>query len=99
MNYIDYLSNLAIPSVVFIILIYGLLEKNKTFDTFLKGATEGMEIMCKIFPTFVGLFFAIGVLRSSGILDFIIQIIYPLVKIIGVPKEIMPLAILRPISR
>ena len=99
MNYINYLSNLAVPSIIFIILLYGIFEKNQVFDNFLKGATEGMQIMCKIFPTFVGLFFVIGALRSSGVLDFIIQIFYPIIKIIGIPKEIMPLAILRPISR
>ena len=99
MKYLNYLSNLAIPLIIFIILLFGMVEKNKIFDDFLNGATEGMQIMCKIFPTFVGLFFAIGVLRSSGILDFIIKIIYPIIKLIGIPKEIMPLAILRPISR
>ena len=58
-----------------------------------------MEIVLKIFPTLVGLFVAIGALRYSGILDFIIKIIYPIIKFIGIPKEIMPLAILRPVSR
>ena len=68
-------------------------------NEFLKGAKEGMEIVIKIFPTLVGLFVAIGLLRYSGVLDFIIKLIYPIVKFIGIPKEIMPLAILRPISR
>ena len=96
---VNYLSNLAIPFTILIILTYGVIEKNKVFDTFLKGAREGMEIILKIFPTLIGLFVAIGALRCSGILDFIIKIIYPMIKFIGIPKEIMPLAILRPISR
>ena len=99
MSLVNYLSNLAIPFTILIILTYGVIEKNKVFDTFLNGAKEGMEIILKIFPTLVGLFVAIGVLRNSGILDFIIKIIYPIIKFIGIPKEIMPLAILRPISR
>jgi len=99
MKYLNYLSNLAIPFVIFIILLFGIIEKNKVFDKFLNGAKEGMEIMCKIFPTFIGLFLAIGVLRNSGVLDFIIKKLYPLIRLIGIPKEIMPLAILRPISR
>ena len=99
MTVINYLSNLAIPFTILIIITYGLIEKNKVFDTFLDGAKEGLEIVLKIFPTLIGLFVAIGALRYSGILDFIIKIIYPAIKFLGIPKEIMPLAILRPISR
>ena len=99
MKIVNYLSNLAIPLTIVVVLIYGLKEKNKVFDLFLEGAKEGVEIVFKIFPTLVGLFVAIGALRYSGILDFIIKIVYPLIKFLGIPKEIMPLAILRPISR
>lgn len=95
---INYLSNLAIPFTILIILTYGLIEKNKVFDTFLDGAKEGIEIVIKIFPTLIGLFVAIGALRYSGVLDFIIKLIYPVVKFFNIPTEIMPLAILRPIS-
>ena len=99
MNIIKYLSNLAIPFTILIILLYGIIEKKKIFDMFVNGAKEGIEIVCKIFPTLVGLFVAIGALRYSGILDFFIQMINPVTKYLGLPKEIMPLAILRPISR
>ena len=98
MAIINYLSNLAIPFTILIILVYGLIEKNKVFDTFLDGAKEGIEIVVKIFPTLVGLFVAIGALRYSGILDFVIKLIYPIVRFLNIPTEIMPLAILRPIS-
>ncbi len=99
MTLINYFSNLAIPFTILIIVIYGLLEKNKVFDIFLDGAKEGIEIVVKIFPTLIGLFVAIGALRYSGILDFFIKIISPIINFLGIPKEIMPLAILRPISR
>ena len=99
MTVINYLSNLAIPITILLIVVYGLIEKNKVFDTFLEGAKEGMEIVVKLFPTLVGLFVAIGALRSSGVIDFIIKIISPIVNFFNIPTEIMPLAILRPISR
>ena len=51
-----------------------------------------------IFPTLIGLFVAIGALRSSGILDFIISIVSPILNKISFPTEIMPLALIRPIS-
>ena len=95
---INYLSNLAMPLMILIIVAYGLIEKKKVFDTFLDGAKEGIEIVVKIFPTLIGLFVAIGALRCSGILDFIIKLIYPIVNYLKIPTEILPLAILRPIS-
>lgn len=98
MQIVQYLSSIAIPFSIFIILIYGLVEKNKVFDTFLDGAKEGMEIVIKIFPSLIGLFVAIGALRSSGILDVIINAITPITDFLKVPKQIMPLAMLRPIS-
>lgn len=98
MNAINYLSNLAIPFIILIILVYGLIEKNKVFDTFIEGAKEGIEIVVKIFPTLLGLFVAIGALRYSGILDFLIKLLAPVIQFFNIPVEIMPLAILRPIS-
>ncbi len=98
MTVINYISNLAIPFTILIILVYGLVEKSKVFDTFLEGAKEGIEIVLKIFPTLIGLFVAIGALRYSGVLDFIIKLISPIINFFNIPTEIMPLAILRPIS-
>ncbi len=98
MKFLDYLSSSAMPIIILLILIYALLEKNKVFDTFLVGAKDGVEITFKIFPTLVGLFLAIGALRSSGILEMIIEVIKPIISILKIPSEIMPLAILRPIS-
>ena len=98
MEFINYISSAAIPIIMAIIIIYGLLEKNKVYDTFVEGAKEGLEIVVKLFPTLLGIFVAIGALRSSGILDFIIKFISPLTNVFHIPSEIMPLALIRPIS-
>lgn len=95
---INYISSIAIPMVIFIIILYGTIEKKKMFDIFLKGAKDGIKIVIKIFPTLVGLFLAIGLLRNSGLLEFIIDIINPILIKLQIPSEILPLAILRPIS-
>lgn len=95
---ITYISTIAMPIIIFIIIFSGLSEKKKTFDLFLKGAKDGIEITLKIFPTLVGLFFAIAVLRSSGTIDIIINILKPVLIKFNIPSEILPLAILRPIS-
>ena len=98
MKIINYISIIAMPLVILIIVFKGFREKISVFDVFLKGATEGLEITLKIFPTLIGLFVAIGMLRSSGILDFISNLISPILTHIKFPSEIMPLALLRPIS-
>ena len=98
MKLINYVSIVAMPLVILIIIFKALKEKISVFDIFLKGATEGVEIILKIFPTLVGLFVAIGMLRSSGILDFITKLISPVLAYMRFPSEIVPLALLRPIS-
>ncbi len=98
MTLINYISSAAMPIIILTIILYGLVEKQKVFDLFIDGAKDGLKIVLKILPTLIGLFVAIGVLRSSGILDMIINIIMPILKIFGIPSEIMPLAMLRPIS-
>ena len=95
---IDYMSSAVMPIIILIIIICGLVEKNKVFDTFLEGASDGIKIVVKIFPTLIGLFLAIGVLRSSGILDLIINFLKPILDFLNIPYQIMPLALLRPIS-
>ena len=95
---ISVLSNLAMPVMILIIVIYGIIQRNKVFDTFLDGAKEGISVVVNLFPTLVGLFLAVGTLRASGVLDFVIQIISPVLDYIKIPSEIMPLALLRPIS-
>ena len=98
MQVINFFSNLAMPMVIFFIILYGLTEKVKVFDNFLEGAKEGIKTTFSILPTLIGLFLAIGVLRSSGVLDFIIKLSSPILEIFNFPSELMPLAILRPIS-
>ena len=85
MKLVTYISTIAMPAIIFIIVLFGLLEKNKVFDIFLEGAKDGIKIVYNIFPT-------------SGLIDLIINLIAPLIEKIHIPIEIMPLAILRPIS-
>lgn len=98
MNIINYLSTIAVPMVILLIIAYGVIEKNKVYDTFIEGAKEGMQVVVNIFPTLVGIFLAVGALRSSGLIELIINIIKPIIETLRIPAEIMPLALLRPIS-
>ena len=98
MNFINYISNAAVPITILIIILYGLIEKQATFDIFLDGAKEGIQIVVNIFPTLLGLFLAINVLRASGIIEAFTNLVLPLLNLLKIPAEILPLALLRPIS-
>ena len=77
MKLVEYFSNLAMPLMIIIIVLYGVIERKKVFDIFLDGAKEGIGVVFNIFPTLVGLFVAIGALRSSGIIDMIVNFLTP----------------------
>ena len=98
MTFINYLSTVAVPVVILLIIVYGVIEKIKVFDTFIDGVKEGIEIVIGIFPTLMGLFLAITLLRESGVLELVINFLTPITNLFSIPKEIMPLAMLRPIS-
>lgn len=98
MNFINYISNIAVPFTISIIIVYGLIEKQSVFDVFLEGAKEGIQIVVNIFPTLLGLFLSINLLRASGIIDAITNLALPLLNLLKIPSEILPLALLRPIS-
>lgn len=88
----------SVPFLIFFIVIISFKEKRKTFEDFLIGAKNGIEILFDIFPTLIGLFVAINMLRVSGVINFIAEIFAPILSFVGIPSEILPLAILRPIS-
>ena len=98
MKIVNYISTIAVPVVIIIIVTYGIADKKKVYDIFVEGATEGMSIVIKIFPTLLGIFLAVGVLRSSGLLEIITRAVSFFTNKVGFPSEVMPLAMLRPIS-
>ena len=98
MKIVNYISTIAVPVVIIIIVIYGIADKKKVYDIFVEGATEGMSIVIKIFPTLLGIFLAVGVLRRSGLLEIITRAVSIFTNRVGFPSEVMPLAMLRPIS-
>lgn len=98
MKVINYISTIAVPAVIIIIIIYGIIDKKKVYDIFVTGAKDGMKIVINIFPTLLGIFLAVGALRSSGLLEIITTAIAPFTSKVGFPSQVIPLALLRPIS-
>ncbi|MGD9899469.1 MAG: spore maturation protein [Calditrichaceae bacterium] len=95
---IDWLSILAIPLIILVFLGYGGLKKVKVYETFVEGAKEGFNIGVKIIPYLVAMLVAIAMLRASGALDFFTVLVSPLTALIGMPSEVLPMALMRPLS-
>ena len=89
------ISNLLIPILIFYIVAYGLVSKVKVYESFLKGAQNGLEVAMKMMPTLIGLLVAVGVLRASGFLDFLGGLLGQLVEPLGIPAPIVPLILLK----
>ncbi|WP_230128984.1 spore maturation protein [Bacillus sp. CECT 9360] len=98
MQWMTTISVWMIPLIICFIMIYGTFKKVTTYEAFVEGGKEGISISFSIIPFLVGMLVAISVFRASGALDFIVQFLRPLLEMLHVPAEILPLAIIRPIS-
>lgn len=87
-----------IPLVIVFILGYGLFKGVNVFDEFLVGAKEGIGTAVKIIPALIALLTCVGMFKVSGGLDVLTYAISPLTNLFHIPKEVIPLALLRPIS-
>ncbi len=86
------------PCMIGFIVFFGLLKKVPLFDVFISGAKEGLTSTFSIAPSLIGLVVSVSMLKSSGALDIITSFLEPLGNLIAVPKETIPLMLLRPIS-
>lgn len=98
MAVITTISVWLIPLLIAAVLVYGTFKKIATYEAFVEGGKEGFSIAISIIPFLVGMLVAIGVFRASGAMDAFTHALEPLLKAAGVPPEVVPLAILRPIS-
>ncbi|MDT8860075.1 spore maturation protein [Alkalihalobacillus sp. MEB130] len=98
MEWITVISIWFIPALIAFVLMYGTYKQVPTYETFVEGAKEGFDMAISIIPYLVGMLVAISVFRASGAMDFIIELMKPALQAIGVPSEIVPLAMIRPIS-
>lgn len=91
-------SNFIIPAIIFYIVGYGLVSGIPVYEHFIKGAKDGIGTVVKLAPTLIGLLMAVGVMRSSGFLDFLTGLLSRPAELIGIPKEILPVAIVKMFS-
>ena len=97
-KYVDKLGIYILPAVIVLILIFGLVRKVPLFDAFVSGAKEGLSSTFSIAPALVGLITAVSMLKASGALDLFTAALRPVAEFLGLPAEVMPMTLLRPVS-
>jgi spore maturation protein B len=95
---VEQISLWAIPVLLVVIPLVGLIRKVKVYDVFVDGAKEGFDVAIKIIPFLVGILVAIGMFRASGAMDLLTAGLKPLTDATGFPGELVPLAILRTLT-
>ncbi|KAB2338369.1 spore maturation protein [Cytobacillus depressus] len=98
MQIVSVISLWFIPVLIGFILLYGTIKRVPTYESFVEGGKEGIKIAFEIIPFLVGMLVAISIFRASGALEYFVEFVRPGLEAIGVPPEIFPLAIIRPIS-
>jgi spore maturation protein B len=98
MRFILYVSDYIIPFIFFYIVGYGLITKTNIYDEFINGAKDGFKIVVDILPTLIGLMVAIGILRASGALDILSNLLKPITNILHFPSQLVPVALVKMFS-
>ena len=88
------ISKFIIPLITLIVIVYGIIKKVNIYDEFIEGIKEGLDISLSIFPSMFAIIISVSVFVKSNFLNDFIS----LIDISLFPKEILPIAILRPIS-
>lgn len=92
------LGNYLLPIVVLLIIGVALYRRVSLFDVFIEGAKEGILLGFQVFPCLLGMIFGINLLLRSNLIADFLQLFSPLFSFLHLPKEILPLAMIRPIS-
>jgi len=92
------IDNMIIPAVICGIIAFGLYKQVDIFVVFVEGAKNGLSTVVTILPPLVALMTCVGMFKASGALDIISYVLSPLSTILQLPQELIPLAVLRPIS-
>ena len=98
MSFLFYLSDMIVPAILLGITVYGVSKKVNVYDEFIAGAKKGIHTVFQIMPTLIGLMAAVGIMRASGILDLVADVLGKFTSYIGFPSQLVPLAIVRMFS-
>ena len=86
------------PLLIAALLLIGMAGRVRVYESAIAGAREGLEVAVRIVPYLVAILVAVAMFRASGALDLLIRVLDPLTSLIGIPAEVLPMALLRPLS-
>ena len=92
------IANYVLPTVIFLIALIILFSKKDYFSCFLRGAKDGLKSSFNLLPSMCALIIGVNMLCASGVTDFLTDLLAPLFERIGLPSEIFPLILVRPLS-
>ncbi len=92
------LSIWAIPIILLVIPVVGYFRNVKVYEAFVDGASEGFHTAIRIMPFLVAMMVAVNIFRASGAMDVVVEYMGSLLYAFGVPPDLVPLAIMRPLS-
>ncbi|PSL50410.1 spore maturation protein B [Salsuginibacillus halophilus] len=98
MGWVTVVSMWFLPVLITLILLQAARRRVPAYETFVDGAKEGFHLAVSIIPFLAGMMVAIHVFRASGAMEVLIQSLEPVLALVGIPAEIVPLALMRPIS-
>ena len=91
-------SALIIPLILVGFPLYGLYKRVPVYESFVEGAREGFNVAVRIIPYLVAILFAIAMFRASGGMDFLTRALNPVLSLVGIPAELLPMVIMRPLT-
>jgi spore maturation protein B len=92
------LSRWAIPVLLLVVPLIAAIRGVKVYETFVEGAEEGFSTAVKTIPYLVAMLVAISIFRASGAMEVLVVMISPFLNAVGLPAEVLPHAIMRPLS-
>jgi spore maturation protein B len=95
---VQLLSTFVIVAVLVGFPLYGVIKRVPVYEAFVEGAKEGFTLVMRIIPYMVGILVAMAMFRASGAMDFLLEGLRPVLSIVGIPPEILPMAITRPLT-
>ena len=95
---LEIISAFVLPVLIVGFPLYGLLKKVPVYEEFVEGAKDGFKVAITIIPYLVAILFAIGMFRASGAMDFMVEGLRPLLSWFGVPPEVLPMMVIRPLT-
>lgn len=98
LSWLNVISAWSIPIIIAFIPLYAAARKVPVYESFVDGAKDGFSTAIQIIPHLVGMMVAISVFRASGALEFFVGWTGPFLESLGVPNEVLPLGLLRPLT-